>query len=340
MITRMLIIPPVDLTAAASSPEEHSRQARLLDHACRRAGYFRIVGHEVPPSVIEGLYGVSGAFFAQSISEKAQVAQPAPDQARGWTGVGAEGVAYTIDEESAGDLKEKFDIGPPIPTIDPDGYWMPERCSPFVVPNLWPARPAGFREAWESYYSHMRRVGDSLLGIAAEALGVPSDFFEDKVDRQISMLRGFQYPDRSESPLPGQMGAGIHTDHGAFTIVSGNNPQGGLEVLKPDGEWDDVPDVSGMLVGMVGDLFAEWTADHWPATLHRVANPPRGLAMRSSRLAFAFYQHPNYDLPIRVLPPFAGPQERSAANVLLSGQHLRDKFLRQTTFGASLRDQP
>jgi isopenicillin N synthase-like dioxygenase len=334
----MFIIPPVDLAAAASSPEEHRRQARLIDHACRRAGYFRIIGHDVPSTVVEDLYEVSRSFFAQSTSEKAQVAQPAPDQARGWTGVGAEGVTYVIDEESAGDLKEKFDIGPSVPAADPDGYWTPQRSGPFAVPNLWPSQPAGFREAWESYYSHMCRVGDGLLRLAAEAFSLPCDFFEDKVDRQISMLRGSQYPIQSETPLPGQMRAGIHTDHGAFTIVSGNSPQGGLEVLNHDGEWEEVPDVPGMFVGMVGDLFAEWTADRWPATIHRVTNPPRQQAVRSSRLAFAFYQHPNYDLPIKVLAPFAGPQGAAESNVLLSGQYLRDKYLRQTTFGAARHD--
>jgi isopenicillin N synthase-like dioxygenase len=87
---------------------------------------------------------------------------------------------------------------------------------------------------------------------------------------------------------------------------------------------------------VVGDLLAEWTDDRWPSTLHRVVNPPREQAMDSSRLAFAFYHHPNYDTRIGPLPLFAGggdAGDEPAGLVPTAGEHLREKYLRQTTFG-------
>lgn len=328
----MQILPVVDLQALAGPDARAAAEAERLDRACREVGIVEVVGHDVPESLTRELFALTREFFALPSEQKSAVAQPAPDQVRGWSGLGSEGIAYSLDEESPADLKEKMDMGPP-PRVGPDGApYRPADSGPHLADNIWPAHPAGLAAAWTDYYAHMARVSAGLMELCALGFGLPRDFFDDTFDRSISMLRALHYPAQPEAPLPGQMRAGVHTDYGTFTLIAAEDRPGGLEVLDPHGTWSPVPLHPRRLVALVGDLFAEWTDDAWTSTLHRVSNPPRALALDSSRLAFAFYDHPNYDVQVEVLPPFRGAGDLPG-DTLSSGEHLRQKYVRQTTFG-------
>jgi isopenicillin N synthase-like dioxygenase len=323
-------IPVIDLTPARRSEAGAAHVAERIGQACRNTGFFQIIGHGVPTELVNTMFKVTRQFFALTADAKQRVRQPAADQGRGWTGVGSEGISYSLDEESAGDLKEKFDIGPPLPRRA-DAYYSPERSGPHFAPNLWPAELPALRAPWELYYGHLAQVGDELMRLCARALGASPEYFDDKLDRAVSGLRAIYYPDQPEPPLPGQLRAGVHTDYGSLTLINAEDRPGGLQVLDRDGEWLDVPVIADALMVNIGDLLAEWTADRWPATLHRVVNPPRQQAMESDRLAFAFYLHPNYDALVEPLPglgpPVTGPE------ALIAGEYVREQYLRQTTFG-------
>jgi len=154
----------------------------------------------------------------------------------------------------------------------------------------------------------MSRVGAELMGLCARALRLDAGFFDDKLDRAISMLRALWYPDQPRSfHCRGSLRAGVHTDYGSLTLISAEDRPGGLQVLDRGGEWAGRAGHPGALMVNIGDLLAEWTAEAWPSTLHRVVNPPRDQAMDSSRLAFAFYHHPNYDARIDPLPGLGAP---------------------------------
>ncbi|HEY9310696.1 isopenicillin N synthase family dioxygenase [Williamsia sp.] len=324
----MLSIPSVDLAEAARGSVSRARQIELLDTACSRSGYAYLVGHQIPTALLSDMFSVTRQFFLLPDRVKEAVAQPAPEQVRGWSGSGSEGMTYSIGEESHGDLKEKMDIG----AVDAPVLGQPG-AGPMAYPNLWPGAPDGFRPIWEQYYRHMQRVGGELMSMAAEAFGLPSDHFVPRFDTELSMLRALYYPPQAESPLPHQSRAGIHTDYGAFTVTSAESTPGGLEVLGPHGEWLEVSTTPATLVVLVGDLLAEWTDDHWPATLNRTANPPRSVALDSSRLEFSFYQHPNAD--VAVAPLRGGGKQ--VTDPLIAGRHLTDKYTRQTTFGRRIR---
>ena len=93
------MIPVVDLRDA--------RAPAAIDRACREIGFFQIVGHGVPREEIDGVYDQARAFFTLPDDQKARAAQPSPDQVRGWSGVGKEGLSYSLGDEAPGDLKEK-----------------------------------------------------------------------------------------------------------------------------------------------------------------------------------------------------------------------------------------
>ncbi|MEH3075822.1 MAG: hypothetical protein PGN11_03970 [Quadrisphaera sp.] len=323
----MRTIPVIDISAAQQGPAGARSVARAIASACEEVGFFQVTGHDVAAPLLEDLFRVTREFFAMPAAVKAAVAQPAPDQVRGWAPAGSESITFSLDEESPADLKEKFDIGPERP--DDEGW---ADGTPEHAPNLWPALP-GFREVWTRAHRAFAQTDLALVRAAAQGLGLAPDALVSRFDREISMLRALYYPSQPGPPLPGQLRAGVHSDYGAFTLTVAEPRPGALQVLDSGGEWVDVPVIPGAVMVMVGDLWTEWTDHRWAATLHRVVNPRRDVAWDSDRLAFAFYAHPNAHEPVDVLPELLdGVREPGGAPT--AAEHLREKYLRQTSVGS------
>jgi isopenicillin N synthase-like dioxygenase len=265
------------------------------------------------------------------LAEKHKVDRPRDDAVRGYSAVGEEGLSYSLEEAAPGDLKESFSIG--SVNVPDDDYHRGPAAGAHFEPNLWPDIP-DFRQAYTDYFQAMSDLSRSLMRIFALALGLSETFFDDKLDKHISMFRVLSYPPQREKPLPNQMRAGAHSDYGSLTIVL---PDGaGLQVVNKAGEWVDVPLVEGALVINIADLMMQWTNDAWVSTLHRVANPPFDDAKRNTRRqSLVFFHQPNYDAVIACLPSCVGAGEIPRYEPITSGDHLTSKFVKQTTFGGS-----
>src|SRR5258708_11252386 len=99
------------------------------------------------------------------------------------------------------------------------------------------------------------------MRIFALALELPEDFFDDKIDRHISMFRVLSYPSQADQPEPRQLRAGAHSDYGSLTIVKIEDRPRGLQVCNKDDEWVDVPVVPRSLVSHIVDLIRQWPHD-------------------------------------------------------------------------------
>ena len=326
----MKSVPTIDLSPyLGGTPEGKAKVAAEVGRACADLGFLSIVGHGVPNALIEQCYEVSKAFFDQPLAEKMKCDRPRPDWVRGYSMVGGEGLSYSLDDPAPPDLKESLSIGPvDVPVNDP--YFSEDKAGPHFAPNLWPAAPAELQPVWIEYFKAMQTLSAQLMRIFALALDLPEHFFDDKIDKHISMFRVLNYPDQPEPPLPGQLRAGAHSDYGSLTIVRQEDAPGGLEVRTHDGEWVGVKPVPGGFVVNIGDLMMQWTNDRWRSTMHRVVNPPRDLALGSRRISLVFFHQPNYDAMVSPLAAGEAPKYEPIS----SGDHLRSKFVKQTTLGA------
>ncbi len=324
------VVPVIDISDfLAGDPEGMQRVAREIATACENTGFFQIVGHGVDLDFIQSVYDVSREFFDLPEEEKAKSAQPSPDQVRGWSAVGKEGLSYSLDEEAPGDLKEKMDMGPFDVPDEP--YFSMELAGPHFAPTPWPEQPERFRELWQQYFTTMSELSRQLMRMFAVGLDLDIEFFEDKIDKHISMFRALNYPDQPTEPLPGQLRAGAHSDYGSLTIVRQENRPGGLQVLDKSGTWIDAPVIDGGLVVNIGDLMAEWTNDRWVSTMHRVVNPPRDKAHDSRRISLVLFHQPNYDAVIECLPTCLPEDGVAKYAPITSGEHLYNKFVKQTS---------
>ncbi len=328
-------VPIIDIAPfLAGDPQGKADVAAAMKDACENIGFLQIVGHGVDPKLIDRVYELSQAFFDRPLKEKVTVTAPSPDQVRGYSAVGAEGLSYSLDEVAPGDLKESFSIGPQA--VGDDAYFTAPEAGPHFAPNLWPEGMDEFRQAYEEYFAVMATLSEDLMRIFAVALELDEEFFTPLLDRHISMFRTLNYPDQADEPAEGQLRAGAHSDYGSLTILRQDSAPGGLQVRDLTGQWRDIPATEGALVVNIGDLMMQWTNDRWTSTMHRVVNPPRDRASGSRRISLVFFHQPNYDALVECLDSCRDPQHPPKYEPVTSGDHLYSKFVKQSTFGAGV----
>ncbi|MDB5773969.1 MAG: 2OG-Fe(II) oxygenase [Herbaspirillum sp.] len=327
----MLNVPIVDISPLyADSAGDKAALAEALDKVCSDIGFLVIVGHGVPHDLLARVNRSARLFFALPAQAKAGWKRPQDDQVRGYSGVGDEGLSNSLDEKTPGDLKESFSIGPIDAPNTP--YFNGPAAGPHFAPNLWPRQVPDFQASWSEYFTAMSDLATDLMKLFALALKLPEDFFAGKIDRHISMFRALNYPSQDREPDPGQLRAGAHSDYGSLTIVRVEDRPGGLQVCNKAGQWVDVPFVPDSFVVNIGDLMMQWTNDRWISTMHRVVNPPRERAGDSQRQSLVFFHQPNYDAMVQCLESCLAPGETAKYPPISSGDHLRNKFVKQTTF--------
>lgn len=329
---RHLTVPAIDLAPfLAGTPAGKHQVAKQVGRACEDIGFLSIVGHGVDPELIAKTDRVSREFFDLPLEIKMQVARPAPDQVRGYSPVGDEGLSYSLDEVAPGDLKESLSIGPvDVPNED---YYHCKAAGPHFAPNLFPTAIPELERIWSEYFRAMEQLSADLMRMFALALDLPENFFADKIDKHISMFRVLNYPEQVEAPRARQLRAGAHSDYGSLTIVRQDPSVSGLQVRNRQKQWVDVAPIPNAFVVNIGDLMMQWTNDRWISTVHRVINPPRDRVTDSRRQSLVFFHQPNYDATIACLDSCQDAQHPPKYQPISSGDHLRMKFMKQTGMG-------
>jgi isopenicillin N synthase-like dioxygenase len=291
-----------------------------------------VSGHGISEDLIRETYDVSEEFFNLPHAEKMKADRPAPDQVRGYSAVGGEGLSYSLDESTPPDLKESLSIGPVnVPAGDP--YFTCDAAGPHFAKNVWPARPSDLKPIWTDYFQGVDSLATDLMRLFALALKLDEKYFDKTIDKNISMMRVLRYPKQSAPPLSGQLRAGAHSDYGSMTILRKELSDGGLQVMNKANEWVNVPVMEGSFIVNIGDLMQQWTNDLWTSTVHRVVNPPLESEENKDRLSIVFFHQPNYDATVECLPSCQSSDRPAKYEPISSGDHLRSKFVKQTTFG-------
>ena len=325
----MSLVPVIDIGPAADGARGRRAVAMAIARACEEIGFFAIVGHGVSSSTLDAMWHASRDFFDLAIDERLAVKAPYPGYPYGYTPYLAEGLAYSLGDETPPDLKETYSMGP----LDRPALTSPDPDEAFAyAANIWPRRPPQFRQAWEAYYDAMGALAHRLMRLFAIALDLDEAYFDGMIDRHISGLRAANYPHPDSLPKPGQLRAGAHADYGSLTILLQDDAPGGLQVQTADGRWHPVPAIPDAFVINLGDLMARWTNDRWVSTMHRVVNPPPDAAGSTRRQSIAFFHTPNWDAPIACIETCLAPGDRPKYPVVRAGAHLVAKYRRTVEF--------
>ena len=187
-----------------------------------------------------------------------------------------------------------------------------------------------------AYFLELEALSMRLARYMASALGLPSSWFTDKLDRHASQLRLLHYPVPEGALKPGQLRCGAHTDLGMMTILRNQAAAGGLHVKPRGSDWLDAPAIDDTFIVNIGDLLMRWTNDRWVSTPHRVAEPPASARSGSRRLSIGYFTRPNYDAPIECIPTCTSAEEPPRYAVTTVKEYNDERFAR----GAGPKSEP
>lgn len=287
------MIPVLD---AAKISAGEAQTLETLRRGAFEVGFLKVTNTAITPARMRLVLAAYAAFFDLPEAEKRAVDMSVTGSNRGW---GAP-MSEQVDPDANPDYKQVFDCGFALPGSELSVY----------APNLWPARPEGFREVIEAYYRDARTVAMDLLRGIAQGIGEDRAFFDDKFDAPMALLRGNYYPPRPDWAGEKDFGIAAHTDYGCLTLL-GTDGVPGLEVLTRDDQWHAVNAQPGEFVINFGEMLEMWTRGRVKATLHRV----RGSA--EARISVPLFFNPNFDTNVAPL----GSDE-----LIRAGDHLSKRF--------------
>jgi isopenicillin N synthase-like dioxygenase len=297
-----------------SLDDDAARFSAEIGDSFRRFGFALVKDHGLDSALIARAWQLTAEFFALPEDEKHALFIPGQGGARGYTPFGTE-IAKGAKRH---DLKEFWHVGRDLPAGHPLSDSMP--------PNIWPARPDGFRETFESLYAEMDRVGAIILSRIAVNLGLDEHWFDPAIADGNSVLRMLHYPP-VEGDESGAIRAGAHEDINLITLLLGAE-EAGLELLTKQGQWIPANPPPGALVINIGDMLQRLTNHVLPSTTHRVHNPD-GARSGFSRYSMPFFLHLRSDFAFHTLPQCITPENPDRYPVSITADDYLQERLRE-----------
>lgn len=271
-----------------------------LQKAVCDVGFITVYNTALSAADVEKTIAAYRQFFEMPKSEKESVNMARTGASRGW---GAP-MSEQVDPNANPDYKEVFDSGF-VPAAD-----HPLAHLPVYAPNLWPDTPEGFREQIEGYYRRALEVAMIVLRAISKAILDAPDYFDDKFDVPMALLRGNYYPERPDWAGEQDFGIAEHTDYGCVTLLAMDGTPG-LEVQMPDGSWSAVTAQPGEFVINFGEMLQMWTNGAVKATLHRV------VGSKDTRISVPLFFNPNYSTNVAPL---------GSDQTIVAGDHLTKRY--------------
>jgi isopenicillin N synthase-like dioxygenase len=302
-------VPVLDLTPLNSGGDLAPIAAQLR-RACETIGFFYVSNHGIPKDVFDGIFATTKRYFDLPIEQR--MTHKMDERFR--RGFMPQGINQ--HPGYAPDLKESYEIGIDLPLDDPDV----KADLALHGPNRWPAECPWLRQASEAYFEATMALGKRLLRVFAVSLGMPADHFLQFCTKPMVQMRLFHYPPQEPVSDDKAFGVAPHSDYGMITLLS-QDPIGGLELLKRDGEWIGAPFIDGTLVINIGDLFQRWTNDIYRSNKHRVVN-----RTGRERYSVPMFFNLDYHSMVTCLPTCASTDNPPRYAPIKSGDYLLSRF--------------
>lgn len=235
-------IPVVDLRGLGNSAAQRADIVQQIKDACENWGFFQIVHHEIPSSVMDKV--LEGVRHFHELDPQVKKGFYSRDVTRKVT----YNSNFDLLKSSSANWRDTlYCVVAPNP---PDPEEIPEVC----------------REVLIECTKYIMKLGITLFELLSEALGLKPDHLKEMECAEGLIIAGHYYPACPEPDLT--LGLSGHTDSGFLTIVL-QDQIGGLQVFHKN-QWVDVPFLPGGLIVNVGDLMQLITNDKFKSVLHRV----------------------------------------------------------------------
>ncbi|XP_057476530.1 1-aminocyclopropane-1-carboxylate oxidase homolog 1-like [Actinidia eriantha] len=234
--------PIIDFEGIGEDPIRHKEVVEKVRDASETWGFFQVINHGVPESVLEEMKDGARRFHEQDSEVKKQ-----------W---------YSRDVTKAFVYNTNFDL-----YSAPAANWRDTSHCPMAPKSPNPEElPEPCRDILMEYSKHLKKLGYSLFELFSEALGLNPNHLKDMGCADGHFLLCHYYPACPQPELT--FGTSKHADNDFFTVLLQDH-MGGLQVLHQN-QWVDVPLTPGALIVNIGDLLQLVTNDKFTSVEHRV----------------------------------------------------------------------
>ncbi|MBO9396420.1 isopenicillin N synthase family oxygenase [Shimia sp. R9_2] len=304
-MTEFTEIPVLDLAPLVAGGDTRKLAADFAK-AYGETGFGYVINHGIDPVLRAAVFAASERFHALPEAQKQAITLN--HSHRGYiaintsTDVNSDLAEVTKPNQSASFMMMREDA-----EADPDVY--------LSGPNQWPEL-AGFREACEAYAAAMTALGQKLMALTLEAIGVTDRRILAAFDTPTLWLRLLHYPPQPPQAPEDLYGSAPHKDFGCLTLLA-QDDVGGLQVQTPAGNWVDAPPMENAFVVNVGDMLHRMSNGKLLSTPHRVIN-----TSGRERYSVPFFFDPHVSTNIAPLPG-TGPAKFESLNF---GDFLRSEL--------------
>ncbi|XP_050107528.1 2-oxoglutarate-dependent dioxygenase 19-like isoform X1 [Malus sylvestris] len=264
-------IPIIDFALLTSdSPDERAQMIQKLGKACQDWGFFQVINHGVPESLMKEMIDACQRFFELPEEEKKEFH-----------------TKNLLDPIKCG---TSFNVA-----IDKVRLWR-DYLKVIAHPKFNSLyKPAGYSEVSLEFSKRTRAVATEILNGISESLGLEADYITNAMnwDRGCQILAANYYPACPQPDLA--IGIPPHTDHGLVTLLI-QNDMCGLEVKHND-QWVLVNAAPGAFIVNVGDQMQILTNDKYKSIWHRAT-----VNNTATRISIAVPHGPALDTPALPIP--------------------------------------
>ncbi|XP_060960256.1 1-aminocyclopropane-1-carboxylate oxidase homolog 1-like [Cannabis sativa] len=239
-------IPVIDLKGLDNDDvdQERTKIVQMIGEAAETWGFFQIINHGIPQSVLEEMKEGVRRFFEQENEVKKEL--------------------YTRDYSKPVYYNSNFDLYSSVSTNWRDTFICNMAPNPPKLQDL----PIVCSEILMEYSKQVMKVGILLLELISEALGLnPNHLYDIDCAEGLSVLCHY-YPPCPQPELT--MGVTEHADVDFLTILL-QDQIGGLQILN-NNQWIDVLPRLDALVVNIGDLLQLISNDRFKSVVHRVVS--------------------------------------------------------------------
>eukprot|EP00253_Pinus_taeda_P015293 PITA_15293 len=286
-------LPVIDL-AGLEDTDQRFKIVSQIAQASQEWGFFQIINHGIPVSLLETVKRVSQEFFDLPLEEKRKQCPVRP----GLHMLEGYGRFFDISDDTVLDWVDAL-----VHYISPEWAKAVEH---------WPKNPSTYRETYEKYGEEVMKVMEKLLGLLSQGLGLDPKYIQTLNKEPLLQVRINYYP---PCPQPDMVnGLKPHSDGDMLTVLLDDGVDG-LQVRK-DEDWFTVPSVPGALIINIGDLLQIVSNGKYKSAEHRaVANT------KQSRMSIVMFLSPQEDVLIDTAPELIDEAHPSLYKAVKAGEY-------------------
>ncbi|KAK4266287.1 hypothetical protein QN277_027234 [Acacia crassicarpa] len=271
-------IPVIDFSLLLSDdPQLHAKAVQHLAKACEEWGFFMVINHGIPVSLIDDVISLSQKFHNLSDEDKAEFTD--------------KGVSTPIR------------CGTSFSPKSEDVHYWRDYLKVITHPHwAFPHKPQGFNDEAKEYCRETRKVARKLLEGISESL----DLEPEAIAKATGFDTGHQvfianlYPPCPRPELA--LGMPPHSDHGFLALLI-QNDIGGLQISHK-GNWVNVEPLPNSILVNTADQLEVASNGKYRSVLHRAV-----VNKKETRISVVTVNGPDLEKEVRPMPELMEREE-------------------------------